>query len=86
MNLKHVYLTNERFACVNKIPSEKNEVAIVGNYKSFAKLGKARCSDRVGVVVEGGFYLKVLIKVGRCIKVLQISSESLMTPSILQVA
>lgn len=37
------------------------------------------------VVVRGGISPKVLIKVGRCIKVLQISSESLMIPSILQV-
>lgn len=38
------------------------------------------------VIVEGGCSPIVLIKVGRCIKMLQISSASLVESSILQVA
>lgn len=38
------------------------------------------------VVIGGGCSPKVLIKVGRCIKMLQISTASLVVSSILQVA
>ncbi len=47
MKSQHIYLTNGRFAWLNRAPVEKNEVAIVDNYKCFEKPGKVRCVTRL---------------------------------------
>lgn len=61
-------------------------MAIDGNCERFEKPSKVRCAASMVGGGGGGLFSKMLIKVGRCIKMLQISSASLVASSILQVA
>ena len=79
MKPQRICLANWRSAWLNKVPAEENEVDIL------VITNASRCREKSGVRLGGGgggggggrLLSGMLIKVGRCIKMLQISSASL---------